>query len=95
MWAQESWLACIKFLGSISQIRGYNHSRQKNFYVSFCKHPRGSKYILEIEKINKESFHFAAHIEEEKLFVVGYNVVIWFITMKFYSNIFFEDIFTF
>jgi hypothetical protein len=64
MWAQESWLACIKFLGSISQIKDYNHKRQKDFYVSFCKHPTGSKYFLESRKINTESFHFDAHIEE-------------------------------
>ncbi len=51
---------------------------KKDFYVSSCKHPRGSKYILDAEKINTESFHFAAHIE-------GENRLLSVITLSFGS----------
>jgi hypothetical protein len=36
MWAQESWLACTKFLGGIDQIKGYYHRRQKDFMSDFA-----------------------------------------------------------
>jgi hypothetical protein len=82
MWAQESWLACIKFLGGIDQIKCYNHRRQKDFYVSFCN--------IEEDANISCSFHFAAHIEEENcLWSVIIMLSFGSARMKFYSNIFF------